>query len=221
VAKTVTGPERLGWILGWVNGESTDGRGDVRRFVRSFDGSPEVGYVEVPEETELPEFIREVMPRPSPTTDEQLDDLRVQLQLLLEQGFGVEGVSGLASAAGASLRFAVRSAGREKPRWTQTKGGNRTRVGGDVAWKRYQGAGAYVMRVYGDLVDVVPFLVMHLLTQPDMILVQRCPVCEKFMARNPGARGRPRETCSEVCWMRRYADRKEAAKQPKPRRRAR
>jgi hypothetical protein len=228
--KLKTAPERLALLLPWINSdalvEAARVLGDVEAFVESFDGSQAAGYVEVArgDLDGIPDFVQKEMSEASPPTAEELDDLRVQLRLLMEQGFGDQ--AQLATGAGSSLRFAVRSGGeRSKPGWRQTSGGNRVREGGVGAMERYQAPGAYVLQVYGSLLDVVPFLVMHLLTQPQMVSVRRCLACGRFRVLQTGARGAPPKHCGKACRDLSYAMRRkeeqERAEARKQKRRSR
>ena len=67
--------------------------------------------------------------------------------------------------------------------------------------------------VDGAIGDLVPFLVMHLLTGPGMVTVSRCRApaprnwserCGRFLVWS--GQGRPREFCSGACRVRHHAE---------------
>ena len=158
-------------------------------------------------------------------TDEAAAELGSALRIMLEQGFGDEESTlrvGLTNGVitvetgeprrvladlsfpAVSLRFAVRSAGRPKPVWRDSANGKRVLAGGDKALRDYRAAGAYVLKVRGATVELMTFLVAHLLTQPDMVAVRRCqrPGCSHFIIAATAARGRPQTFCSASCRVR-------------------
>lgn len=236
----MTAPARLDLLLPWLNGtfdehyfegrnpEPVAVRTDfpaIRRaladFVQSFDGSAGAAHV-----VAEPDDAVEVL------DDEAVGDLEARLNVLLEQGFTDE--PPLASSARrqvipgtsfefvaqnvhdlalplASLRFAVRGAGRQKP----AKRGSII-DGGVTALRNYRAPGAYVLRVQGPTMELVPFLLGQLLTAPDMVAVKRCrrPGCSHFIGTATAAVGAPKQFCSAACreWNR------ELEQQRKPRR---
>lgn len=198
-----TAPARLHLLLPWLNGhfaiEHFSGRNpepvavftdyaEIRRtiatFVKSFDGSAGAGYLEVIEDT-------------GKITDGQLGELESRLSILLEQGFGDKSMSILRFPT-TSLAFAVRSAGRQTP---SRRKGTHSIVGGVQALRDYRAAGAYVLRVQGNTLELVPFLAAHLLTQPGMVAVRRCQRlgCPHFVITATAARGAPQKFCSQSC----------------------
>lgn len=196
--KPASAPDRLRLLLSWLNGE-LDPQRDVtaiRRaataFLESFDGSEGAGHVEVEAPQEL--------------TIEELFEVDDVLLLLLEQGFGDPTLQE-ASFPVTSLRIAVRSANRSKPRRRSTPGGALVVDGGIAAKRAWAAAGAYVLRVSGSPGELLPFLILHLLTQADMVAVKRCRRrghvgfvdCPKFFIVAPGARGKPQQFCSHMC----------------------
>jgi hypothetical protein len=229
LAKPQTGPARLDLLLGWLNGDLHEhhfrGRNPepvavrtdyaairqaVADFVESFDGSDGAGHLEVVDD---PTPMKEPATEP---TDEELDELEATLHILLEQGFDgpgdgvrVESALGQFTATptnltlpATSLRFAVRSARRQKPK----KRGSVGIDGGLTALRNYRAPGAYVLQVYGSTIELAPFLVAHLLTQADMVAVKRCrrSGCTKFIVTATAARGAPKQFCSAACreWSR-------------------
>ena len=136
----------------------------------------------------------------------------MRLKVLLEQGFGDPTLEDLAIPV-ASLRVAVRSAGRRPLQWRDTRSGGRVLEGGKLARDAYLAPGAYVLRVQGSPFELVPYLVAHLLTQPGMVAVKRCARrdqppwadCPRFFIDTPGRRGQPKRFCSRSCGLR-YAE---------------
>lgn len=227
---TMTGPARLNLILEWLNGvfdeHHFDGRGPeptavwtdyaaVRRavadFVRSFDGTAGAAHLEVvADAAPVPKrrsFIASERAERQPT-DEELSELEVLLQIMLEQGFGDPTLKDL-SVAVPSLRFAVRGTGRRPPARRGSV------IDGGVATQRaYRAPGAYVLTVQGPTLELVPFLLMQLLTAPDMVSVKRCERqgCPHFVITAAAKRGRPQRFCSAACreWNRELTQRQKA-----------
>lgn len=195
--------DRLNLLVPWLNGRldrevyragdrpedvdiATDydaARFAASAFLRSFDGSEGAGHLAVvanprPAHISAP---------PKSLSDEQLDDLRARLQLVL--------TTGIDFPAGA-LRFSARHVGRQS-RWrTTTRAGRLGREGGD---KAYRAAGAYVLEVHGPPLDVVPFLMVYLLKEPNMVSVRQCQAlgCTNILITAPDARGKPRKFCMD------------------------
>jgi hypothetical protein len=219
--KPLTAPGRLQLLLPWLNGnldEDVYRPGDrpedvatwtdfeaVRQgldaFVKSFDGSAGAGFL-----------VAEPDDAAAALDDDAIGSLGALLTILLEQGFGEPTLVDLAVPV-ASLRVAVRSAGRRKPEWRTSVNGRRVLAGGEKALRDYHAAGAYRLRVQGPTGELVPFLVAHLLTQTEMVAVRRCarrdqpPAadCPHFFIVAPGARGQPKRFCSRSCGLR-YAE---------------
>jgi hypothetical protein len=174
-------------------------------FLATFDGSADAGHVEVVDDPE-PAGVD----ASTPPSDEDLDDLEVRLRVLIEQGF--DGPAGGATVRfkggefttqpapvflpATSLRFAVRNVGRQKP----AKRGSVV-AGGVTALRSYRAAGAYVLQVMGPTLELVPYLVAHLLTAPNMASVKRCERrgCVHFVITATARRGRPQRFCSAAC----------------------
>jgi hypothetical protein len=210
---TLDAPARLALLLPWFNGDLDEyvmNPGDrpedaavwtdfdeVRRvldvFVRSFDGSASCAFLAAaPDDT-----VADV-------SEDRLDDLRATLRVLLDVGFADRRQDDyFAGYPTPSLRFQARGVARTKPGWTNTKKGQRVRVGGSKAVADYRAAGAYVLQVFGKSVDLLPFLVTHLLTQADMVAVRQCACvqCDRLFVTGSG-RGRPQRFCRESCQKR-------------------
>lgn len=212
--KPLTAPGRLRLLLRWLNGdfdehyfeernpEPVDLRTDfpaIRRaladFVRSFDGSASAAHV-VAEPDDTVEALNE----------DAIGDLDARLHILLDQGFGENPFDAAMEFPASSLRFAVRSAGRLKP----AKRGSII-DGGVTALRNYRAPGAYVLRVQGPTMELVPFLLGHLLTAPDMVAVKRCERqgCSHFVTET-GEPGPPQRFCSAACreWNRELKQRR-------------
>jgi len=167
-------------------------RSMLARFIASFDGSVDVGFVSAADD-EGP-----------PLDDDALGDLRSRLHILLQCGFDgpkdafADGFDGWPAP---TLRFMVRSAGRKRPGWRLSKQGNHVRVGGRQAKDAHQARGAYVLHAMGSTADLMPFLLAHLLTQRDMVAVRRCKrrLCDRFVVIDVNKRGRRREYCRPSC----------------------
>jgi hypothetical protein len=201
----LTAPDRLALLVPWLNGaydehvlrisnrpEDTETFTDpllVRRalaaFIGSFDGSEGAAHV-VAEPDDTVEAL----------DDEAIGDLEARLRILLEQGFGENPFDADLAFPASSLRFAVRNAGRQKP----AKRGSVV-AGGVTALRNYQAPGAYVLRVQGPTLELVPFLLGHLLTAPGMASVKRCGRrgCRHFVITATAKRGRPQRFCSAAC----------------------
>jgi hypothetical protein len=156
----------------------------IATFLRSFDGSEDAGSVKVVTEAEalkdVPEFMR--TPTLAPTDDE-LDQLGTDLRIMLADGFADRANAQGGSHAAPSLRYAIRGIGRRKPRVIDE---------GRGALIDYRKPGAYVMHVKGSVMDLLPFLVSHLLTRKNMVTVHQCgiPMCERFFVAPTNSQGR-------------------------------
>ena len=208
MARLLTAPQRLDLLLQWTNGGfetlvgpappmvDTDYAGirqAIAAFLGSFDGSEGAGFIEL-EDLIVP-----------PPTDEELDMLGVWLQSAFEQGFGDPGVA--SNRLATSLFLAIRSAGRQRPGWLGgVKGG--VRSGGARALRDYRAAGAYVLQVSGNTIDLVMFLAAHLMTQAGMVTLRRCARdgCDHVLVTGAVARGAPKRFCSESCILMNRAD---------------
>jgi hypothetical protein len=208
----LTASARLRPLLSWVNGDPVSAlqvRFGLLGFVGSFDGSAAAGFVDVSLARQVAR-LDEPHPEPTGTLAEQLETLRLTLRDVLQADAEARSFP--------SLRFSVR---RVRPPAKRSKLKPRER-------QAYQDAGAAVLRVEGSLMDLVPFLLMHLLTAPDMMTVARCPApqaghwrdrCGRWFVQATG-RGRPREYCTDPCRVRaNYA--KSDEQTPTPRRRKR
>jgi hypothetical protein len=215
--KPHTAPDRLAWLLPWLNGDRVSlSYARLLAFVASFDGTAEVGYVKAWEsgparkgEPRVDRPRRRQPPRVArPVSLSELEKLRLALVDLLRRGFGAPGQTRPRETWGQefpSLRFGVRGAGRPSPgKLSQVSMGER---------RAYLSPGAYTLLVDGALVDLVPFLVLHLLTGPGMMTVSRCRApaprnwserCGRFLAWS--GRGRPRKFCSGACRVRHQAE---------------
>lgn len=226
--KSLTAPERLSLLLPWLNGDLDEhfyeGRNPepvavqadypaIRRaiaeFVGSFNGTAEAAHLEVVDDPEPAGF--DAFP---PPTDDELDDLEASLRILVEQGFDGPGGGATVKFKGGefttlpapiflpatSLRFAVRNVGRQKPTKRGSIAPGRV-AGGVTALRNYRAAGAYVLQVMGPMLELVPYLVAHLLTAPNMASVKRCERqgCTHFVITATAKRGRPQRFCSAAC----------------------
>ena len=221
--KPMTAPARLNLLLPWLNGTFDEhvwgpnptyghpvyGAGEgpedfavqtdysaIRRavadFVQSFDGSAGAGYVLAEPDDEV-----------AALDDDALDNLEAALRILLKQGFGENPFDAEMEFPASSLRFAVRNAGRQKPAKRSVKRGGKLGGidGGVTALRNYRAPGAYALRVKGPTPELVPFLLGHLLTAPDMVSVKRCERqgCTRFVITATAKRGRPQRFCGEGC----------------------
>jgi hypothetical protein len=235
----VTAPGRLALLLPWLNGDydqdvpsPTDRpedvqtftdydqvRRDIAEFLRSFDGSAACGHIEVARDrAPIPDFIRRDMPVEAPGSNEELREVAAGLRLLLDQSFEPGPWDGKLPAG--SLRFSIRSAGRQRPKGIPGVTGGRTPAGGANAVRDYRGSGAFVLQVDGRDVDLVPFLVAHLLTQPEMVSVRRCARsgCDRYLVTALAKKGRPRTFCSTGCGDMNRAEQKFQKEQKRRRR---
>ena len=217
--KPLTASERLALLLPWINGDRVSDR-DLRRrikaFIASFDGSAAAGYVQtlafagVKREPWIPAFIKREPPRATEPVDEtDLEILQNTLEDLLRRGFPYDPRYPEPTYGWVvnypSLGFGVRGTHRRSP-------GRLSQVG-TTARRNYLSPGAYTLLVDGVLGDLVPFLVLHLLTGPRMATITRCRApaprhwdrrCGRFVLGI--GRGRPREFCSNTCRVRHHAE---------------
>src|SRR4051794_26618359 len=114
------GPSRLALLLPWLNGETDSDpiRQSVAKFLKSFDGSEDAGYVKAAldpyEHVEEPERRRlPAPPKNAPLTEKQLTELGTRLRASIELGFAETPKASyfIPMVATPSLRFAVRGTG--------------------------------------------------------------------------------------------------------------
>lgn len=220
--KRLTNAERLDLLLDWVNDDDFDVpyRGDLakgirrwrdelphrlRRFVASFDGSEDAGFVRA--EVATPEDRAPEDRAPAYLTPEELrsdldaDDLlaRFHLQLgdILQRGFPNIDPAAPDLLCVPSLEFGI-----DRPKIVKHP----------IRKRLADRTGTYVMRVVGPELDLVLWLVMHLLTLPGAIVLRRCDAlrslsseerCGRFYIRSDGP-GRPKECCSDICRSNRF-----------------
>jgi len=190
-----TGPGRVALLLPWLNGDPV-GELELKirllGFVGSFDGGETAGFVDASLARQVAR-LDEPQPEPTGTLAEQLETLRLNLREVLQADAKARSFP--------SLRFGVRCV-RPPAKRSQLKAKKER--------QEYQDAGAAVLRVEGSLMDLVPFLLMHLLTAPDMVMVVRCPApqaghwrdqCGRWFVQAAG-RGRPRDYCTDKCRVR-------------------
>jgi hypothetical protein len=217
----VTAAQRLGLLVDWLNDFielyrpdndldvkrwAAAGRAAIGRFLISFDGSPSAGHVETLRRSkDMPRFIRADMPHGLAMDADALQHLQVELNLMLQAGFGGPGVSG-GSLPMPSLRFGVRNLHRGDAKMSGLKRRER---------RDYAAPGAYVLQVTGTTHDLVLYLVLHLLTAENMAGVlarcDRAPApnnwqerCNRWFIRT--GHGRRREFCSNACRTRHAAE---------------
>ena len=100
-------------------------------------------------------------PAPAPFSQLELEQLRVRVADMLRNGFPPE--PGYRAAAGArleattGLQFGVRRAHRSRP--------EKLNLASAATRRAYTAPGAYTLLVDGLVGDLVPYLVMHLLTR--------------------------------------------------------
>jgi hypothetical protein len=167
----------------------------LQRYLEQFDGTPESGYVEV------------FQPSLTRTTPDELYGLIVELNLLLESGFGEPEMTPTLPMP--TLRLGARNTRR--PEIKRSRATQRER-------RSHDSAGAFVLQVDGGLRDVVLFLTLHLLAAPGMAgAIRHCQApaphnwqerCGKWLVRSMGP-GQPRNYCSDRCRVR-FAAEKEA-----------
>lgn len=215
--KPLTAPDRLDLLLDWLNGEPLSVaavRRQLDSFLESFDGSVSAGHLRVHAGT-AGQGIYEI----EDVSSETLDAMRERLIDLLRRGFPPNivvkhgkfvtdqqwGESFPNIQPFPSLRFGVLRLPRPVLKLSRASSDER---------RTYRAPGAYTLLVEGELADLVPFLVAHLLTASGMAVVARCPApapsnwderCRHFLVRTTG--GHPREFCSEACRVRSYAER--------------
>jgi hypothetical protein len=164
-------------------------------------------------------------------TESELFDLHSTLLDILRRGFPDEQGYPKPSSWQANfdtLWFGARSAHRHQPRklhphisileqTSMSKAQKQAERRYVAASKRERQSvlspGAYVLVVNGALRDLVPYLLLQLLTAPGMALVTRCPApaphnwdqrCGRFLV-GTTERGRPRVFCSGACRVRTFA----------------
>jgi len=207
--RTLTAPDRLALLLPWLNGEpltDADIRRQLRSFVRSFDEATEdTGYLRVVGMAAAGVLSLDAT---------ALQRLRDELRAVIHSGFPHDRSIG-------PDRIERTWAVRQRPvPYRLLFGTVRVRdeepiVKPSRKEKRQREApGAYELIVSGDMSDLVPYLVMHLLTASKAVAVARCPApapnnwderCRQFLIRS--GQGHPREFCSEACRVRSHAER--------------
>jgi hypothetical protein len=161
-------------------------------------------------------------PYPVPTDDE-LDDLWATLRTMLTAGFAAPDLDmwrGFGVPV-SSLHVWLRGNPRVKPKYTESnEQGNRWLPQRDTARRAYRAPGAYVQRVEGALQHVVPYMLTHLLTLPNMVAVQQCgsPNCGNVIVNTPRA-GAPRHYCPRCAAVRGHEQRNERKRKYRRRRR--
>ena len=187
---------RLALLVPWVNGDGVPQlRLQLAAFLGSFDGSAGAGHLQVHMGRAAQGGTTPRLERARDLSEAMLEDVRARVIAVLRTGFPLEprlkDVSGGEVEAFPSLRFGV----------------GRLRAGDRST------AGAYTVVVDGALRDIVPFLVIHLLTTPGMATLTRCPAptannwterCGRFVITH--GKGRPRVFCSEACRVRHHAE---------------
>ena len=189
--KSLTTADRLDLLLDWVN--DADWRREKRlpdritRFLKSFDGSEDAGFVRAEPFTEST-----VVPPRSLIGTEGIDDYEVLHTVLgdiLQRGFPSADPFLPQLMDWTTMRFGI---DRQAPVCARSWGKKR--------------AGAYVLLVTGRPLELVTWLVMHLLTTPGAVALGRCgaPIslqsderCGRFFRSKDI--GRPRVTCSDNC----------------------
>jgi hypothetical protein len=206
----LTAPARLRLLLDWLNGRFDEHhfvghnpepvavwtdypaiRRALAAFVGSFDGTAGTGYVVAKPDDNV-----------SALDDEAIGELGAMLNILLEQGFGEPSLQDFDMPL-RSLRMQVRGVGRQKPkidRFDVTENGSPMRKGFAKKLRAFHEPGAYVLHVRGPISDLVPFLLAHLLTAPNMVAVNQCqrPGCSGLVVQT-GQQGPPQKFCSELC----------------------
>lgn len=216
--KGLTPRDRLALLVPWINGEPVPRLKLVLlAFLGSFDGTAASGFVQTYSGWLTRGSVPSRLEPAARLTPAHLVDVRARLVEALERGFRQPVPKGDHARVieYPSLRFGVRGTGRP-PLGTPlapAKGTLRARFSEREALRRYRAPGAYVLLVDGTLLDMVPFLALHLLKEPGMARLTRCPApapndwtqrCGKFVLTH--GMGRPSIFCSEGCKVRRYAE---------------
>jgi hypothetical protein len=248
-ARPVPAPARLADLLDWLSADDWKSDSDwsaqkvqrrLDQFIRSFDGSVASGHVlaevlppppkrQKVSPTEIGEFhwskfggkIEGTARPPLPEGLEDIDEIEVlhtALIDILQRGFP-HAEPFLPEMVDLDLQFGIeRSAphdlkGRDRKKWEKRPG-------------------AYVMRVAGDRLPLVIWLVIYLLTLPGVVRLKRCSAprayarderCGRWFV--PDSRpGRLPDYCSDTCrqrafWMRDALERKGSALQMRRERR--
>ena len=203
-----TAPDRLALLLPWLNDEPTTDA-DVRRlllaFLRSFDASEGTGFLRVV-------GLRAYTSLQALDAD-KLQRLREGLAGVFRSGFPLDPQPGYEHERTWAVRlrpepyqllFGTVRVRDEEPIVKPSRKEKRQR----------EAPGAYELVVSGAVEDLIPYLVMHLLTAPKAVAVGRCPApspnnwdarCHRFLLRTTP--GHPREFCSEACRVRSHAER--------------
>lgn len=196
-------------LIGWANGgggvEPVDpkvARTVVGAYVGTFDGSEGSGFIEAGAEawTPLPFGLSRTFGR-SLSEDEDLETLRLVVRGILLQGFNDP--QSFSEALGGSvplaLHFGVRSQRGRAPKEKRKR------------QAFFKTSGSYVMRVQGQLPDLIPFLVLHSLVSSGAARIARCPAPKPYNAKErcgsfflTGGKGQPRKFCSDKCRIRKH-----------------
>lgn len=223
--RTLTAPDRLALLLPWLNGESltnTDTRQQLRSFLRSFDeATADTGYLRV---------IGMAAADGLSLDATALERLRDELRFVLRSGFPLDRSIGPERT---ERTWEVRQ--RPVPyrlflgtvrRREETPSAEPHKNPSSGAKRQHAMPGAYEMHVSGAVSELIPYLVMHLLTAPKAASVGRCPApapnnwderCQQFLIRS--GQGHPREFCSEACRVRSHAERLRKAQEAEAARR--
>jgi hypothetical protein len=201
--KPLTPTAALAQLLPWVNGAAApkQARPAIAAFLRAFDGGADSSHLRVMYDAGQDEL-----------AGADLDAIRKHVVALLRSGFppepGMPAVWGSRLAAMPSLTFGVK---RAAPESRGIKGRVRD------TWSKQPGA--FTVLLDGELLDLLRYLLLHVLAMPGTVNLTRCPApapgnwqkrCGKFVL-STGI-GRPREYCpGAACRVREHAKRTQEA----------
>lgn len=205
-----TAADRIKLLLGWLNDEDPSDwpvgkvRSLLKDFVSSFDGSAGASYVRaVQNPWTRPAYMpRRPLPEGIPdiatfSEAEQQGILHEALRDILLRGFPLE--PGYEPPASTDLQDLELAFGIDRRAPLPTAKTKEQRY-----WRSHPGA--YVVQVAGDQFELVPFLLMHVLTAVGTVALTRCPApapdnwekrCGRFVVSRKGP-GRPPEFCEET-----------------------